>query len=150
MGGALKRRKYDENYEVKAYEKFCKKLKFIEGKEITVKVNEKFAAKYYANFTVPPEYQGSFPVVKTNDDDITLTFDEFYQMYCIDPSKWELENFADNYFARYEVRDKFPRYESIYFKRTKDYYRFKKFVLNKRSQKNIETANEKKLEVLKG
>lgn len=32
MGGALKRRKYDENYEVKAYEKFCKKLKFIEGK----------------------------------------------------------------------------------------------------------------------
>ena len=27
MGGALKRRKYDENYEVKAYEKFCKKLK---------------------------------------------------------------------------------------------------------------------------
>ena len=84
-----------------------------------------------------------------DDDDITLTFDEFYQMYCIDPSKWELENFADNYFARYEVRDKFPRYESIYFKRTKDYYRFKKFVLNKRSQKNIETANERKLEVLK-
>ena len=74
MGGALKRRKYDENYEVKAYEKFCKKLKFIEGKEITVKVNEKFAAKYYANFTVPPEYQGSFPVVKTNDDEITIIY----------------------------------------------------------------------------
>ena len=82
-----------------------------------------------------------------DDDDVTLTFDEFYQMYCIDPSKWELENFADNYFARYEV--KFLRYESIYFKRTKDYYRFKKFVLNKRSQKNIETANEKKIRSIK-
>ena len=81
MGGALKRRKYDENYEVKAYEKFCKKLKFIEGKEITVKVNEKFAAKYYANFTVPPEYQGSFPVVKTNDDEIILIESKSFYPY---------------------------------------------------------------------
>ena len=38
-----------------------------------------------------------------DDDDVTLTFDEFYQMYCIDPSKWELLYFAGNYFARYEV-----------------------------------------------
>ena len=84
-----------------------------------------------------------------DDDDVTLTFDEFYQMYCIDPSKWELMYFAGNYFARYEVRDKFPRYESIYFKKTKDYYRFKRFVLNEESRQNTEEANRKKLEILK-
>lgn len=87
-----------------------------------------------------------------DDDDVTLTFDEFYQMYCIDPSKWELLYFAGNYFARYDFTRyevNFPRYESIYFKRTRDYYRFKRFVLNEESRQNTEEANRKKLEILK-
>ncbi len=84
MGGVLKRRKkikYEEVDEEKAFEKFCENLKFINGQEITVKVNEKFAAKYSANFSLPPEYQGSFPDVKTNDDEIKLIESKSFYPY---------------------------------------------------------------------
>jgi len=53
MGGILKipkKIKYEEVDEEKAFEKFCENIKFINGQEITVKVDEKFAAKNSANF----------------------------------------------------------------------------------------------------
>ena len=73
--------KYDENRPVKEYGNFCKKLKFIEGEEITVKINQKFAAKYSANFTVPPEYQGSIPEVNEYPEEIELIDDRSFYPY---------------------------------------------------------------------
>ena len=85
------------------------------------------------------------------DSEVTLSFDEFYQMYCIDPSKWSFFHDGGNYLARYEIvhPEDFSCYEYIYFKKTKDYYRFKRFIFNEEKKQNIESGNKKKLEVLK-
>ena len=45
----------EEDDRVKEYKDYCKNLKFISD-GVTVKVNETFAAKYRANYTIPPDY----------------------------------------------------------------------------------------------
>lgn len=71
--------------QVREYNRFCKKLKFIEGNEINVKVNQKFASRFSANFTLPPEYQGKIPQIKSKDEEILLVEERSFYPY---PDGW--------------------------------------------------------------
>ena len=76
------RRSYDISRPVKKYNNFCKKLKFCDGKEITVKVNEKFAKEFIVNYTIPPQYFESIDEVEQTDEEIELIETrEFYPYY---------------------------------------------------------------------
>ena len=62
----------DEDYPIKKYENFCKDLIFIKDKKVIIKVNQKFAAEFCRNFTIAPNYQSDFPVIKSKDESIEL------------------------------------------------------------------------------
>ena len=70
---------YRENRPVREYNSFCKKYKFCEGKDITVKVKEKFAVDFKANYSLPPEYHHPIDKVESKDKEIELVnTEEFY------------------------------------------------------------------------
>ena len=71
--------KYVENKPVRDYNSFKKKYKFCHGDEITVKVKEKFAVEFTANFTLPPGCQEAMGTVENKSKEIELLIDrEFY------------------------------------------------------------------------
>ena len=81
MGQTWRKLTYDQYAKVKEYNKYCKKLKFIEGNEITVKVNQKFASRSSANFTVPPEYWESFAKNEIMSKEIQLVETKTFYPY---------------------------------------------------------------------
>ena len=52
------------------YYNFCKDLSFIHENQITVKVNQKFAEKFYNNYTVPPQFWKDIPSVQSKNEEI--------------------------------------------------------------------------------
>ena len=74
----------DDKRAKKEYDKFCQKYNFYHGKEITVKVNEKFAVEFSANFSLPPECHGggSLDNVESKDKEIKLVESRRFEPYC--------------------------------------------------------------------
>ena len=57
---------------VKEYNKFIKKYKLCNGKELKVKVNETFGVEFLANYTVPQGYGPEPDEIKKIDEGIEL------------------------------------------------------------------------------
>ena len=77
----IKKKNRDPDYPVKVYNKFCKGLIFIEVTEITVKVNQKFAKKYSANYTINPKYWTDIPTLVSNDKEIKFIEEKSFYPY---------------------------------------------------------------------
>ena len=72
--------KNPDNEEIIKYYDFCKGLIFVEGKSITVNVDQKFAVEYLANYTIPRPRKNT-PSYKSKDDAIELVENKSFYPY---------------------------------------------------------------------
>ena len=66
------------------YYKFCKKLIFIEDNKVTVKVSQKFAAKFLRNYIINLSLRKNFPTIESKDDAIELIDTKTFYPYSSD------------------------------------------------------------------
>ena len=69
--------------EVKEYEEFCNRFKFIEKNNITVKVNEIFAQEFSINNSVHPKFQKKNQSIESKDKEIELIERRRFYTYSI-------------------------------------------------------------------